>query len=320
MKSKFLVVIVLLVTAIHIALFVLTQRDDEGQTSAEPASPSSLPDPAENEEPPSPLPVASSPSPAEKMAAESAVTVVDDAVGIIQNSETVASTPPVSNSSPASPPLLSKSEEAPESGATMIVGLVDGKSKLPPELFEVAEEGAKAVASQDWERARELYLRMVSEAPENALGYANLGVAEHQLGNLLAAAGNLRKSLEINPSIAQNWQTLGIIRYERGELELSISALTRAIHEDPSDARSRLYLAAVIRTYGWIEASITELERAVETDPEFADAHYNLAVSYLEVDPPRTELARRHYFSAVDLGAEPSTEIEEVFRSFDENE
>lgn len=193
------------------------------------------------------------------------------------------------------------------------VGHAKGQSKLPPELAELAQEGAAAFANQQWERARDIYLDMVSEAPDNALAYANLGVAEHQLGNLLAASGNLKQSLEINPTIAQNWQTLGLIQYQRGELNLALSSLTRAIHESPQNARTRIYLAAVVRDYGWKEAAITELQRAIELDPKIPESHYNLAVTYLEEKPPRLELARRHYFSAIDLGAEPSEELEKIF-------
>ncbi|MDF1825706.1 MAG: tetratricopeptide repeat protein [Verrucomicrobiales bacterium] len=307
MKPRFLIIIIIAVAAIHLMLFVLTQKraDEDLESSAASETP------VKHEEIRPIEPMASSPPPApEETLPESSGTesAVSDAVNLIQKKQAPVNDPLVEE------PPESTSPRASETGATMIVGRVEGQSKLPPELFPVAEEGAKAVAAQDWEKAREIYLRLVDEAPGNALGYANLGVAEHQLGNLLAASGNLRKSLEINPSIAQNWQTLGIIHYERDELELAISCLTRAIHEDPSDARTHLYLAAVIRTYGWIEASITELERAVETDPQFADAHYNLALTYLETKPPRLELARRHYYSAIDLGAVPSPELESIFQ------
>lgn len=307
MKSRFLIIIIIAVAAIHLTLFFLTQKRDDDEIDISGAS--APPVKREEIRPIEPVEVSpDSPPVQETPETVTSETAVSDAVKLIQNSD-VGTSEPVEDAPIDSPP-----PEDRETGATMIVGRVEGQSKLPPELFSVAEEGAKAVASQNWEKARELYLRLVTEAPENALGYANLGVAEHQLGNLLAASGNLRKSLDINPSIAQNWQTLGIIHYERDELELAISSLTRAIHEDPSDARTRLYLAAVVRSYGWIEASITELERAVETDPQFADAHFNLAMTYLETKPPRVELARRHYYSAIDLGAEPSPEVEAIFQ------
>lgn len=194
------------------------------------------------------------------------------------------------------------------------LGRVKENVALPPEVAALAKEGALAVADQQWEKARDLYLEMVKMAPDNALAYANLGVAEHQLGNLFAAAGNLAKSTELNPHIARNWQTLGLIHYERRELALALSCLTRAIHEDPADAESRIILAAVVRDYGWPEAAVTELQRAVEIDPKRAAAHYNLAITYLEADPPRLELARRHYYAAIDLGTAPSPEIEAILK------
>ena len=199
------------------------------------------------------------------------------------------------------------------SEGAITVGLVEGKPKLPPELRELAREATLAAASQDWERARDRYQEMVKRAPASELAYANLGVAEHQLGNRLAATANLKKSLELNPSIAENWQTLGLIQYENGDLPLAIASLMRAIHEAPADASNRLVLAAIVRDYGWEAAAVTELKRALDLDPELADAHYNLALTYLGESPPRIELARRHYFAAIDLGAESSPDLEKLF-------
>tara|TARA_R110002096_G_scaffold305388_10_gene500265 strand:+ start:2560 stop:3510 length:951 start_codon:yes stop_codon:yes gene_type:complete len=198
---------------------------------------------------------------------------------------------------------------------TLELGLHPGITKIAPELKEIAQKGAIAVANQNWKEAREIYLEMINRAPDDALAYANLGVAEFQLGNLVAASGNLKRSLDLNQSIAQNWQTLGLIQYEQGKMALAISSLSRAVHEAPNNAQSRVFLAAVIRDYGWEEAALTELQRAIQVDPELADAHYNLAVTYLSMNPPRIELAKRHYYSAVDLGAEPSPDFEKSLQS-----
>ena len=53
----------------------------------------------------------------------------------------------------------------------------------------------------------------------------------------------------------------------------------------------------------------------MELDPSYSDAHYNLAVFYLEEKPPAVELARRHYFRAIELGAEKDPAIEKVLKS-----
>ena len=204
-------------------------------------------------------------------------------------------------------------DEIPE--GSIKIGLHSGTTKLPSEVAEIAKRGAFAVSEQRWQEARSAYLDLVEATPDNALAFANLGVAEFQLGNLVAASGNLKRSLELNSSIASNWQTLGLIQYEQKDLSLAISSLTRAIHEAPREAQARVYLAAVIRDYGWTEAALLELKRAIDINPKLADAHYNLAVTYLETSPPLIELARRHYYTATELGAAPSPELEKALRA-----
>jgi len=176
---------------------------------------------------------------------------------------------------------------------------------LPRELDALAKEGALASADQDWARARAAYLKMIQAAPRNALAYANLGIVEYRRENFEAARTALRRSLQLNPSISQNWLTLGLVYHKEKSYELAIASLARALHQDPKDPRAHLYMAVVIHDYGWGTAAETELQRAIQIDPTYADAHFNLALMYLERDPPALELARRHYYVAIDLGAEP---------------
>tara|TARA_R110000850_G_scaffold66959_7_gene148600 strand:- start:2108 stop:2995 length:888 start_codon:yes stop_codon:yes gene_type:complete len=293
MKPRIITFIVLSVVAVHGLFLLYKYRSPTPENAATPSA--SDTDPA---------------SPTQSIPAEPAKPYVMNRSnsGLSKDSKEFEASIDDDNSSPSEP-----HEELSE--GTLTVGLHRGVSKLPPELAEIAQKGAMAVANLKWDEARDLYLELVRKAPDNALAYANLGVAEFQLGDLVAASGNLKQSLEINSSIAQNWQTLGLIQYQASDITLAISSLARSIHEGPRDARSRVYLAAVIRDYGWKEAALIELKRAVEIDPDLAEAHYNLAVTYLDLSPPIVELAKRHYYAAVDLGAEPSPELEKAIQS-----
>ena len=53
--------------------------------------------------------------------------------------------------------------------------------------------------------------------------------------------------------------------------------------------------------------------------PDYADAHFNLALLYLERTPPPIEMARRHYFFAIDLGAPRDEEIEKRLKKIDDS-
>jgi len=181
---------------------------------------------------------------------------------------------------------------------------------LPPGTEELAKQGALASADMDWEKAKAAYLQLLGKAPENALALSNLGAVEFRLGNEEGALGYLERATRAAPAIAQNWLTIGLIRHRRAEPYLAVSALTRAIHEDPGDPRAHNYLGVVIRGLGWATGAETELQRAIALDPSYADAHYNLAVMYLDRNPPLVELARRHYFAALEYGAKEDAAIE----------
>lgn len=53
------------------------------------------------------------------------------------------------------------------------------------------------------------------------------------------------------------------------------------------------------------------MRRALELNPKSPDAHYNLAMIYMERVPPAVELARRHYIRSIELGAPPDEKLAE---------
>ncbi len=182
---------------------------------------------------------------------------------------------------------------------------------LPPGTEALAKEGAMASADMDWDKAKKVYLQLLEKAPENPLALSNLGAVEFRLGNLDVALDYLDRATRAAPMIAQNWLTIGLIHYGRGQSYLALSALSRALHADPGDPRAHNYMGVVIRGLGWASGAETELQRAIALDPAYADAHFNLAVMYLDRTPPLLELARRHYYAALEYGAKPDPVIEQ---------
>jgi len=186
---------------------------------------------------------------------------------------------------------------------------------VPEVAREAAAEGNAAFARRDFERARRAYLKVLDLAPDNLLGLVNLGVVEYSLKKLDDAESHLKRAVQIKLDTAPAWLTLGIIYMDQNRLDEALAALAQATLYDPRNARARNYLGVVVGRKGWIDGAQVELRRAVEIDPSYSDAHFNLAVFYLESKPPSIELARRHYFRAIELGAEPDPEIEKTLKA-----
>jgi tetratricopeptide (TPR) repeat protein len=187
------------------------------------------------------------------------------------------------------------------------------KSFTPKALAEAVAEGNAAFEKKDYPVARLAYERVLRLEPENLLGLVNLGMVEFYAHNTAKAESLLKKAVRLRLETAPAWLTLGMIYMDENRPEEALAALSQATLYDPKNARARNFLGVVVGRRGWVDGAQHELRRAVELDPSYADAHYNLAVFYLEERPPSIELARRHYQRAVELGVEKDSAMEKIF-------
>lgn len=203
--------------------------------------------------------------------------------------------------------------------AALVTGGVaaqENDGKFVPEIArEAAAEGQALFQRRDYDRARKAYRKALDLAPDNLVVLINLGVIEFYAGNNEAAQKLLQRALQLKLDAAPAWLTLGIIAMEQNQLDEALAALSQATWLEPRNARARNYLGVVIGRKGWLDGAQAELRTAVEIDPAYSDAHFNLASFYLESKPPFLELARRHYFRAVELGAERDPEIEKQLKA-----
>ena len=181
---------------------------------------------------------------------------------------------------------------------------------IPEAAQKAAQEGNLAFEQRNYAVARKAYRRALDLAPGNLVALVNLGLVEFSAGNPAEAEKLLKQAVRQRLETAPAWLTLGILYMDQGRLDEALAALAQAAVLEPRNPRTRNYLGVVIGRKGWLDGAQNELRTAVELDPSYSDAHYNLASFYLERKPPLVELARRHYFRALDLGAERDAEIE----------
>ena len=187
------------------------------------------------------------------------------------------------------------------------------KNFTPRALAAAIAEGNVAFERKDYSSAKNAYTRVLTLEPDNLMGLVNLGMVEFYSGHPDKAEELLKKAVHQRLESAPAWLTLGMIYMDRNEPDAALAALSQAMLQDPLNARTHNFLGVVMGRRGWIEGAQHELRRAVELDPSYTDAHYNLAVFYLEEKPPAVELARRHYQKAIELGVEKNPEMEKLF-------
>lgn len=185
---------------------------------------------------------------------------------------------------------------------------------VPEIAREAAAEAMAAFSNRDYKRARRAYNKVLEIVPDNLVALVNLGVVEFADGKNDEAEKLLKRAVQIRIETPPAWLTLGMIYMDQGKNDEALAALTQACLYDPRNPRARNFLGVVVGRMGWVDAAQVELRKAIEIDPNYSDAHYNLAVFYLERKPPSIELARRHYYRALELGVEPDPEIEATLK------
>ena len=192
-------------------------------------------------------------------------------------------------------------------------------STLSEDARSAASRGLTDFRNEKFEDARSEFKKMTELAPTHPMGWANLGSAEFRLGEIPEAEEHLKTAVRLDPSAQQAWLTLGIIEYQKNDLYAGLAALSQAVCLDPQDPKAHLYLGVLIRKRGWLQGAEDEMRKAIDLDEEYAEAHFNLAVLYLERQPPAIELARRHYYRALKLGAEHDAELDRVLKKTETN-
>ena len=192
------------------------------------------------------------------------------------------------------------------------------KPESPPAITQehqtaqqLYEKAVKDFSAGNLESAKLGFQKVLAIAAENPPALINLALIAQRQQHGDEADRLLHRVIQKDTANATAWLLLGIGAYERNELEAAHAHLAQAVLHAPQDARAHQYLGATFGRRGWYSAGEDELRRAVELDPKSADAHYNLAVIYMERIPSAVELARRHYQKALELGVPPDDKLAE---------
>ena len=102
----------------------------------------------------------------------------------------------------------------------------------PVEISRLANE---FFVSRQYDRAAELYERLLPFGPNNAETYNNLGLTLHYLGRSTEALSRLNEGITVDPAHQRTWLTLGFVNSQVGNTEQAREALTNAIEIGTDD-------------------------------------------------------------------------------------
>jgi Flp pilus assembly protein TadD len=186
----------------------------------------------------------------------------------------------------------------------------EGKNSGSVEAQQLFRRATTAFGKGDLAAAQRGFEKALELSPENPAILVNLGLIAYRRKDYPHAEERLKKVVRQDPENSQAWLILGVVSYDQEKLDAALAALAQAVLLAPKDPRAHLYLGVTVGRKNWYSGAEDEMRRAIELQPNYAEAHFNLAIFYLQRQPPAIELARRHYEKALDLGAPRDPQVE----------
>lgn len=205
-------------------------------------------------------------------------------------------------------PLLQGEERSapPARGAQSLSGDPEG-AEAELNAFKL---GLAAMDRGDVTAAKSSFVGILGRHPEHLGALVNMGWIAQKQKDWVQAESFLKRAQKLDPENVAVWTALGVVYMEQERLDFAAGALFQVVALQPKNARGHRLLGLALGRKGWNSGAESELRRSLELEPDDAGAHYNLSVIYLQRTPPAVELARRHYYRAVDLGGAPDQSVE----------
>ena len=94
---------------------------------------------------------------------------------------------------------------------------------------EVTRQANEYFTNKQYEKAADLYERLLVFGPNNVETYNNLGITLHYLGKSSKAILRLNEGVAIDPTHQRIWLTLGFVNSQTGDTKQARTALNTAV-------------------------------------------------------------------------------------------
>ncbi|HEX3856415.1 MAG TPA: tetratricopeptide repeat protein [Verrucomicrobiae bacterium] len=185
-------------------------------------------------------------------------------------------------------------------------------NELPGGSAELVAEAQNYFSAKQYDKAAADYQKILQRDENNSLVLGNLAAIEMEQGKLDDAEKHIKAAIAQNPDDAYNLSTLGYLKFRQEKYDEALDALSRAAKLDPQNPEIENYLGVTLSHKGLRAPAEAALRKAILLDPNYAAAHNNLAVIYLNEQPPLVQLARWHYQKALDAGQPHNPDLEKA--------
>jgi tetratricopeptide (TPR) repeat protein len=159
------------------------------------------------------------------------------------------------------------------------------------EALRLFEKAAKRAANGEFQKAKDIYARVLELDPAMAAARRELAMTLFELGDMPGAKDELIDALRIKPDDAWSYVVLANI-YVKHDRDLATAArfLARALELKPGDPYALNSLASISQELGDSDKALRCFDEAIASNPEFANAWFGKALLFSQQDQPARSL------------------------------
>ena len=172
--------------------------------------------------------------------------------------------------------------------------IIFGQQQPAPSLESVLANARQAQAAGDYTAAVNDYkqaVRLQSDMPQL---WANLGLMQHEVGDIPGAIGSFQDALHLDPSLYVPNLFLGIDYAHSGKAKKAIPYLLAAEKLNKADPQAPLALGRVYISIGRFSAAVEQLDRATSLAPKLGAAWFASGISHLDLVQDDARIMSEH--------------------------
>lgn len=156
--------------------------------------------------------------------------------------------------------------------------------------FDDARAASEAEAVGEQGRALYLYARAIASGDLDPISQANThfnrGSLYAKLDNLVAAADDFTRAVQLRPDFALGHRSLAVVHAFAGRDIKALAAFGRALHLNPEDAVAFNDRGTIYYKLGQLDEAVFDFTQALRLEPAYASAYYNRAATWEELGVP----------------------------------
>ena len=146
---------------------------------------------------------------------------------------------------------------------------------------DLLEEGKTYYNNEEYDKAIEIFKKVVELYPNDNDNYYWLGRSYYQNEQYEEAINSLLKAIQLVPNSPEYWAMLGISYGINGQIEEAIKSLLKAAELNPDDSSNWYNLGYAYINNEQYQESIEPLLKAAELNPDDSSNWYNLGYAYI---------------------------------------